>query len=64
MYEAYFEGLLYNIFSEETLKNQIIHMTEENDDYTISNYVYQNLGMLVGEKITCLSCPQNNRPKV
>ena len=42
------EGLLYSILSEEPFKNHIIHMTEENDDYTISDYVSQHFGMLFG----------------
>ena len=45
---AEFEGLLYTILSEEPFKNQINHITEENDDYTISDYVYQNFGILIG----------------
>ena len=43
-----FEGLLYIIFSEKPFKNQIFHMTEETDDYTISNYVNNNFGTLTG----------------
>ena len=42
------EGLLYNMLSEEPFKNQIFHMTEETDDYTISNYVNNNFGTLTG----------------
>ena len=49
-----FEGLLYTILSEEPYNNQRIHQKEENDDYTISDYVSQNFGMLIGETMTCL----------
>ena len=45
---AEFEGCLYTILSEETFKNQRIHTIEENDDYTISNYISQNFGMIIG----------------
>ena len=31
-------------------------MTEETDDYTISDYVSQHFGMLIGEKMTFLTC--------
>ena len=34
-----FEGLLYNMLSEETFKNQRFEMTDKKDDYTISDYV-------------------------
>ena len=51
-----FEELLYTILSEEPFKNQIFHMKEEIDDYTISDYVYQHFGMLIRETWTCLTC--------
>ena len=38
-------------------------MTEETDDYTISDYVSQNFGILIGETWTCLIC-HAKRPKV
>ena len=57
-------GLLYTIFSEEPFKNQIFHMTEETDDYTISDYVSHNFGMPIVETMTCLTYHQNNPPKV
>ena len=46
---AEFEGLLYNILSEELFKNQRVRTTEEKDDYTISDYVSQHFGMLIGK---------------
>ena len=51
-----FEGLLYQILSEEPFKNQIFDMTEKNDDYTISYYVSQNFRILIGETWPCLTC--------
>ena len=64
MHAAEFEGLLYTILSEEPFKNQIFHMTEERDDFTISDYSSQHSGMIIGETMTCLTCHQNNPPKV
>ena len=34
-----FEGLLYNILSEEHFKNHRFDMTDEKDEYTISDYI-------------------------
>ena len=51
-----FEGLLYTILSEELFKNQKIHMTEETYYYTIYDYVYQHIGILIDETWTCLTC--------
>ena len=56
MYATEFDGLRYTIFSEELLKNQRIHIKEEKDDYTISDYVSQHFGMLIRETMTCLLC--------
>ena len=61
---AEFEGLLFTILSEEPFKNQRINMTEEKYGYTVSDYVSQNFGMIIGETMTCLTCHQNKRPKV
>ena len=51
-----FEGLLYNMLSEETFKNQRFDMTDEKDDYTISDYVSQHFCILIGETWTCHTC--------
>ena len=59
MYAAEFEGLLYTILSEEPFKKQRFHMIEEKDDYTITDYVYQHFGMLIGETMTCTTFHQN-----
>ena len=34
-----FEGLLYNILSDEPFSNHILDMKDEKGDYTISDYV-------------------------
>ena len=44
-----FEGLLYNMFSEDPFENQILDMKDEKDDYTISDYVSQHFGITIGE---------------
>ena len=63
--DAYeFEGLLYNILSEEPFNNQIINRTEEKYDYTISDDVSQHLVILIGETMICPSCHQNRRPRL
>ena len=59
-----FEGSLYTILSEQPLDIQIIHITEGNDDYTISDHVSQHFGMLIGETMICLSYHQNKRLKI
>ena len=38
-----FEGLLYYMLFEEPFANHRLDMTDENEDYTISDYVSQNL---------------------
>ena len=55
-----FDGLLYTILSEEPFNNQIFHMKEETDDYTIGDYVSQHFGILIEETMTCLTCLEKN----
>ena len=61
MYAGEFQGLLYNMLSEEPFKNQRFDMTDEKDDYTISDYVSQHFGILIGETWTCLTCNGENQ---
>ena len=44
------------MLSQEPLKNQRFDITDEKDDYTISDYVSQNFGILIGEIWTYLTC--------
>ena len=44
------------MLSEEPFKNQRFDMTDEKDDYTISDYVSQNFYILIVETWTCLIC--------
>ena len=58
-----FEGLLYNMLSEEPFENHILDTTYEKDDYTISDYVSHYFGITIGETWTCLTC-HAKKPKV
>ena len=51
-----FEGLLYNMLSEEPFVNHRLDMTDENEDNTISDYVSQHFGNTIEETWTCLTC--------
>ena len=51
-----FEGLLYNMLSEKPFTNHRFYMTDERNDYTISNYASQDFGITIGETWTCLTC--------
>ena len=51
-----FEGLLFIMLSEEPFINHRLYMKDENNDYTISNYVSQHFGITIGETWTCLTC--------
>ena len=42
-----FEELLYNMLSEEPFKNHIFDMIDEKDYFTISDYLFQNSGILI-----------------
>ena len=37
-------------------------MTDEKDDYTISDYVSQNFGITIGETMTYLTCHATKPP--
>ena len=58
-----FEGLLYNMLSEEPFANHRLDMTDESYDYTISDYVSQNFGITIGETWTGLTCHAKTPPK-
>ena len=50
-----FEGLLYNILSEDPFKNKILDMIYEKDDYAIYYYFSRDFGILIGESWTFLT---------
>ena len=39
-------------------------MTDENEEYTISDYVSQNFAIKIGETCTCLTCNVTKYPKI
>ena len=59
-----FERLLYNILSEEPFANTRIDMTDEKDDYTISDHAPQHFGTAIGETWTCLNFHATNPLKI
>ena len=59
-----FEGLLYNMLSEEPFANNRLDITDENDDYKTSDYVSQHFGIKIGDTMTCLTCHATNHPKI
>ena len=52
------------MLSEETFADHRLDMTDENDDYTISNYVSQHFGITIVETMTCLTCHAKTNPKI
>ena len=59
-----FEGLLYNMLSEEPFANHRLDMTDENDYYTIYDYVSQHFGIIIVETMTCLTCHATKPPNI
>ena len=59
-----FEGLLYNMLSEETFANHRLDMIDEKNHYTISDYVSQHFGITIGEKLTCLTCHAKKNTRI
>ena len=59
-----FEGLLYNMLSEESFANHRLDMTYGNEEYTIYDYVSQNFSITIGETLTCLTCHATKSPKI
>ena len=51
-----FEGLLYNMLSEEPFANHRFDMTDEKDYYAISDYVSHYFFITIGKTSTCLTC--------
>ena len=58
-----FEGLLYNMLSEEPFANHRLYITDEKDDYTISDNVYQHFVITIIETWTCLTCQRKKNPR-
>ena len=58
-----FKGLLYNMLSEEPFANNRLDMTDENDDYTISDYVSQHLVITILETMIFITCHATTPPQ-
>ena len=52
------------MLSEEPFANHILDMTDGNEESTISDYLYQNFPITIGETWTCLTCETKWFPKI
>ena len=52
------------MLSEEPFANHRLDMTDENDDYTIYDYVSQHFGITIGKTMTCLTCRATKSPNI
>ena len=59
-----FEGLLYNMLSEEPFTNHTFDMIDKNTDYTISDYVSQYFGITIGKTWTCFTCHEKKTQSI
>ena len=59
-----FDWLLYNMLSEEPFANHRLDMTDENEDYTIYDYVSQHFAITIGKTMTCLTCHATKSPNI
>ena len=50
------------MLSEESFANHTLDMKDENDDYTISDFLSQHFGITIGEKLNVLLVMQKNPP--
>ena len=59
-----FEGMIYNMLSEEPFIHHILDNPDGNEESTISDYLSQNFSITIGETWTCLTCETNRIPKI
>ena len=52
------------MLSEEPFENHRLDMTDENEEYTISDYVSQHFAITIGETWTCLTCHATKSPRI
>ena len=64
MYASDFKGLLYTMLSEEPFASHRLDMTDENEEYTRSDYVSQHFAITIGETMTCLTFHATKSPKI
>ena len=58
-----FEGLLYNMLSEEPFADHRLDMTHEKDEHTISSYVSQHFFITIRKTWACHTCHAKKKPK-
>ena len=59
-----FKGLSYNMLSEEPFANHRLYISDENEEYTITDYVSQHFAIKIGETLTCITCHAIKSPKI
>ena len=59
-----FEGMIYNMISEEPFTHHILDNPDGNEESTISDYLSQNFSVTIGETWTCLTCESNRIPNI
>ena len=59
-----FEGMIYNMLSEEPFTHHILDNTDGNEESKISDYLSQNFSITIGETWICLTCESNRIPKI
>ena len=59
-----FEGMIYNMLSEEPFTHQILENPDGNEESTISDYLSQNFSITIGETWTCFTYESNRIPKI
>ena len=64
MVASVFEWMLYTMLSEEPFVNHRLDMTDENEEYAISDYMSQNFAITIGETWTFLTCKIPKSPKI
>ena len=52
------------MLSEEPFGNNRIDMSDENEEYTITDYLSQHFSITIGETLTCLTCHATKSPKI
>ena len=59
-----FEGMIYNMISEEPFTHHILDDPDGNEVITISDYLSQNSFVTIGKTWTCLTCQSSRSPKI
>ena len=59
-----FEGMIYNMISEEPFTHHILEDPDGNEEITISDYLSQNFSVTIGETWTCFTCESSRSPKI